>query len=180
MHWPLHAISPATHEILHLPSWQESPLGQTFPHIPQLLLSFERSAQNGRPPPASDVDPPHSVCPVLQFDWQLAPEQTRPALHTWLHVPQLFGSSCVLTHELEQAVSPMGQLRTHFMSMHAIPAPQAVPHDPQLKGSVERLAQVVPHIVPPVPHDGGGFVSMEASGVPEPPWLEQPAATAAA
>jgi hypothetical protein len=62
-------------------------------------------------------------------------------------MPQLFVSVVTSTHAVPQAVCPAGQL--HAPALQVWPAAQALPHAPQLSGSVWNVTgstQPVPHI----------------------------------
>jgi hypothetical protein len=91
LHWP-QPLTPQAPQLLvslwrflQLPLQQLNPAAQTFPHAPQLLLSFVVSTQV-----------PQQCVPLVQT--QAPPEQVLPAPQTVPQVPQLFESVSTLVH----------------------------------------------------------------------------------
>jgi hypothetical protein len=139
----------------HVPPWHVSPAAQAFPQLPQLLGSVWRFTQSlllqqllGGPHDWPPQPPEHM--PALHVS---------PAAHTAPQPPQLLGSVFVSTQIPPQSSSPLaghvhwqffagsgtapgGQLtpaQTHIPLLHASSGRQAIPHVPQLLGSVWRL-----------------------------------------
>jgi hypothetical protein len=75
-----------------------SPFGQTFPHVPQLLVLVWRFWQV----------PPQFVVPPAQLPHDPLMQDT-PEAQVPPHAPQLFGSVLVSTHALPQSVRPDAQ-----------------------------------------------------------------------
>jgi hypothetical protein len=117
-------------------------VGQTLPHVPQLMLSLRVSAQYGAPPSGVQTDwidvhcEPHP--PFEQF-WS-TPVQTMP------HMPQLALS---LVRSAQYAAPPSAvhsvcvesQALVHCPAEHSSSAPHGAPHAPQFALSVFVLAQ---------------------------------------
>jgi hypothetical protein len=123
-----------------VPAWQVVPPLQTFAHDPQFALSDCSFTH----------EVPHELRPPVHATVHVPPE------HTWLpvqrlpHVPQLFGSVCVLVHAPLHAASPVGQ--THASAVQVWPAAQAMPQLPQSFVSVCRFTQALAQSVSPAPH----------------------------
>jgi hypothetical protein len=102
--------------------------------------------------------------PVVHSEPQLPLEHTEVVLgwvgHTWLHVPQLFGSYRGSTHVEPHSTSGDAQLDsdTHWLPEHVVPGAHAFPHVPQLALSVCRSAQKAEE---PVPHASGVGLGQE-------------------
>ena len=112
-----------------------APVGQTWPQVPQLLVSFERLAQS-----------------VVQLDWPVGHVHTpavqdAPVGHTWPQLPQLLVSFEVLTQ-----LNPLHTTKLVLQVMPHVPEEQvaepfegglgqAFPHVPQLDASVCLLTQ---------------------------------------
>jgi hypothetical protein len=95
----------------------------------------------------SELDEPHD--PPMH----VPPGQTLP------HVPQLLGSTAVLTQLPPHATSPLPQLHTPLVQF--IANPHAFPHDPQLATSVDVLTHVPPHDVSADPQEHAPPVHVE-------------------
>jgi hypothetical protein len=97
-----------------------------LPQPPQLFESFVVFTHA----PLHVVGTPagHAHVPLLQFP---------PNGHCTPHMPQ-FAESLVLSVHTPLQLSGNGvvQLRTHWPPLHTVPAPQTIPHIPQLFGSV--------------------------------------------
>ena len=77
---------------VHVPSTQSGAVAvHTFPHVPQLISSLDRSRHDPEqhPMPGSHTTPPHRHSPS---------EQTTPEGHTFPHSPQLLGSDATVLH----------------------------------------------------------------------------------
>lgn len=96
------------------PSWVQS-----FPQLPQLLMSADPSEQ------------------LLLQHWGSLPP------HASSHWPQLLGSDVVSTQLPSHAVRLSPQLVAHAPLMH-VPVPQELPHPPQFWGSLSRSVQLPP------------------------------------
>lgn len=149
-----------------MPLEQPVRIGQTFPQLPQLLLSFWRFRQ----PPSQPVNPGAQHLPFEQlvFAGQEIPQppqfigsvrvdshpvtqQASPAIQTSAHAAQLVALIGVqvppqqrsvpaeqLLPQLPQFASSFG---TQLPPQHRVPPVQTTPHAPQLLGSVIRSAQ---------------------------------------
>ena len=84
----------------------------------------------------SGVLPPHT-------NMQSPDEHIVPAIHTLLQAPQLLGSLLIFTHVPLQTLLPFAQ---QTPSVQLSPAPQALPHAPQLALSVFTSVQLLPHL----------------------------------
>jgi hypothetical protein len=62
-------------------------------------------------------------------------------------LPQLAGSECASTQLLPHLVVPPAQDQAHAPCEQTRPGAQALPHAPQLVGSLERLTQVPAQLV---------------------------------
>jgi hypothetical protein len=77
------------------------------------------------------------------------------AAQTVLHPPQLLRSVAGLMQAgmgLPQAICPVGHLTVQMLPMHSRPAAQAIPHWPQLAGSLVTGMQTPLHSSAPTPH----------------------------
>jgi hypothetical protein len=133
---PLQASWPAGQT--HWPDVQLAPRAQARPHVPQLAVSLERSAQ---PLPGQFTRPALQVhTPVMQ---------AAPAPQTLPQVPQLKLSVLFSTHcPLHTVGVAAGQ--PHWPEVHVPPMGQAVPQVPQLAVSAERSAQPLGQVVLPI------------------------------
>jgi hypothetical protein len=133
-HAPLHAERPAPHDDAHAPALQSEVAPVHFvPHAPQLFGSFDVVAQ--RPPPQSFVPAPHTHLPPLHC-WV--------ALHAVAQSPQWSGADVTSTHALLQFVRGAVQPAAHRPRSQACPL-HALPHPPQLFGSLFGSEHVLPH-----------------------------------
>ena len=97
---------------VHFAFSQTEPAGQTWPQLPQLLLSMSRSVQI----------PPHAVLPSEHTHFPL----TQAALGgQWLpQLPQLLGSLLVSMQVEPHAVKPPEQVHWHLLESKVCPSGQ--------------------------------------------------------
>jgi hypothetical protein len=121
-----------------LPSTQGWPPPHALPHAPQFCGSD-----------ASDAHvEPHAVVPPGHV--QAEPSQTCVVVHAWAQAPQFCGSAVVSTQDVPHVVKGAPHEATHTPAWQSGVAPeQAVPHAPQLIGSVASSVHAPPQTVPP-------------------------------
>ncbi len=116
---------------VHVPAAQLLPVGHTFPHEPQLLLSTCVSAQNRLVPASPVLEPMHVVSPVAQSSEHAPAEHTWPAGQARPHMPQLNRSVAVIVHSPPHATCGEGHTSAHAPIAQDCPAAHACPHVPQ-------------------------------------------------
>jgi hypothetical protein len=155
-----HAVDPVGHApAVHLPLMQTWPAVQTkvAPQPPHASPSVLVSTHSAAPPVAGAhelVPGRHAHVPPAQY---IPPPATK---HCVPHAPQLFGSSEVSVHAVPpkpvahvMIVSPVGAVgQLQVLAEHVARSAHAVPHAPQLRGSVAVLVQTPPQVVSPVGH----------------------------
>jgi hypothetical protein len=125
-----------------MPPAQLSPVGQAFPHLPQLFGSVSMSVQpvwQHCSTPVQTGPPLHDIGGV-----HTPPTHVSPVAQTSPHPLQFFGSVLVSVHPLGQHCStpvqtgPPLQVAAALQTAptHVSPGAQAMPHPPQLSGSV--------------------------------------------
>jgi hypothetical protein len=124
-----------------------SPPPQTTPQPPQLFGSLVSLRQ----PEGQQMSPVGHGGPPLQVDalLHMPPTHVSPAAQGRPHAPQFFGSVLVLVHPVAQHCSPFVQTGPplqlggtwHMPPRHCAPVAHAMPHMPQLFGSVSMLVQ---------------------------------------
>ena len=138
---------PDGQERLQTPTAQTLPAAQTWPHLPQLLLSDETLVQV----------PLQSVSPLWQESAHVPAEQTWPFWQTWPHLPQFLLSDETLAQKRAPAsppphlLCPEGQTRLQAPVTQTCAASQALPQAPQFLGSILKLVQMLPHFSVPGP-----------------------------
>ncbi len=105
-------------------AWQNCPLAQALPHLPQLLASESRFEHT----------PLHAWSGALQV--QPACTQLCSAVQAVAQVPQCWRSRSKSTHAPLQLVRPDEQLPWQAPFWHTKPSAQVLPHAPQLSGSL--------------------------------------------
>lgn len=135
---------PAPQPAVHAPFWQVVFGPQRIPQPPQLASSafvFVHVV-------------PHRVSPAPQV--QMPPTQLPPTGHCLLQALQLRLSVVTSTHAPLQLVSDCPasvpvHVVTHAPLLQTSPAPQALPHPPQLSGSLCTAVHAPPlHAIPPL------------------------------
>ena len=110
-----------------MPIAQNAPVAHVLPHAPQFAGSFSVSMQR----------PLQRVCPAGQSGMRHIPSwQTWFVAQLLPQAPQWFRSLRTSTHAPLQFVSPAAHVRVHMLREQTCPAPHAVPHPPQLRGSL--------------------------------------------
>jgi hypothetical protein len=142
------------------------PASQTLPQLPQLFLSTLVFVQLPRPASTS----PHIWKPPGQAHIELI--QISPAPHCFPHAPQLAGLfvTLVQTGGMPQSVVFAGHAQAP--PMQTVPPVQAMPHPPQLFGSVFVSTQAPVQSVVPAGHMVVQVIAqtcIEVHIVPQPP-----------
>ena len=101
---PLHTVWLVGQLVRHWPPAQTLPLGQAFPHEPQLFTSLFNATQMNPAPPSTVAvqgDSPNGQAATHLLAWQIcAAPQVVP------QVPQLFESLVTSTHDWPHWVRP--------------------------------------------------------------------------
>jgi hypothetical protein len=98
----------------HAPSWHVSPVGQTLPQAPQLLLSMAVLVHvwSGAGIPSTTLFSTHTLSSGGHV--QVPYSHTAPMAHTPPQVPQLSASAVRSMQVVPQSVSPVGQTHAPF------------------------------------------------------------------
>lgn len=129
--------------------WQTPPVhappSQECPQRPQLPASFAVST-HAPPQLANEAVQPQTPAPLqAPFVPQLA--HAAPLAPQLAEVSLAYGSHVVAL--LQQPAQPLEPLQTHVVPEHVVPAPHALPHEPQLLLSFSNVRQAFPHLVVP-------------------------------
>jgi hypothetical protein len=139
MQLPLQSTSAPGHDTVQVPALQISPLAHATPHAPQCARSVAVSTQTAPTAPPPSLPPlsgsAASGCAASDVAASLAAASDAPASAGELP---------------PQSVSPGPHETWHVPEEQTRPAPQTLPHPPQLAGSTCSSTHALPHaVVPP-------------------------------
>ena len=142
-HPPAQAESPVVHVAVQTPEVQSGMLPlQAVPHLPQLAALVVKSTHL----PLHNVVPAGQThVPALEASVAVELVQNVPPVHLVPHMPQLALSELRSTHAPLQLVVPATQpAELHMLFEQVCVFPQALPHTPQLPGSLAVVTQATP------------------------------------